>query len=260
MSYQTILYSVDNRIATVTINRPEKLNALNAFAKAEMKEIFARIKADAAVDVVVITGQGDKAFVAGTDIGELAELNAETGKAFAAGGQEVFDLIEHLGKPVIAAVNGYALGGGCELALACHIRIASDKAKFAQPEVMLGIIPGYGGTQRLTRLVGRGIAMEMILTGIQIDANEALRIGLVNKVVPHAELMPRALHMARVIASNGQVAVRMGLKAVNMTQESSLSDGQKLEASLFGVCCDTEDFKEGTKAFLEKRKPVFRNK
>ncbi|MEK9136792.1 MAG: enoyl-CoA hydratase-related protein, partial [Bacteroidota bacterium] len=228
-------------------------------AKAELKLLFAEIKTDNNIDVVIITGAGEKAFVAGTDIKELTVLNNETGKEFSAKGQEVFDLIENLGKPVIAAVNGYALGGGCELALACHIRIASENAKFGQPEVNLGIIPGYGGTQRLARLIGRGRAMEMILTGNQIDAQEALRIGLVNKVVPQPELLATATSMAQLIASKGQIAVRMALKAVNMIAETTLSDGQQLEASLFGVCCETSDFKEGTAAFLEKRKPAFKN-
>ncbi|HXG38892.1 MAG TPA: enoyl-CoA hydratase-related protein, partial [Bacteroidota bacterium] len=167
---------------------------------------------------------------------------------------------ENLGKPVLAAVNGYALGGGCELALACHIRIASENAKFGQPEVNLGIIPGYGGTQRLARLIGKGRAMEMILTGDQIDAHEALRVGLVNKVVPLSELMKTAEAIAQKIVSKGQVAIRLALKAVNMTDETNLTDGLALEASLFGVCCGSEDFKEGTKAFLEKRKPVFKNR
>jgi enoyl-CoA hydratase len=259
MTYQTLLYGESGRVATVTVNRPDKLNALNARAKAELKECFLAIRNNPASDVVIVTGAGDKAFVAGTDIGELASLDGTTGREFSENGQALFDLIENLGKPVIAAVNGYALGGGCELALACHLRIASDNAKFGQPEVNLGIIPGYGGTQRLARLIGRGRAMEMILTGVQVDAQEALRIGLVNKVVPPAELMPRAHAMAKVIASMGQVAVRMALKAVNMTEETPLSEGERLEASLFGVCCDTQDFKEGTRAFLEKRKPEFRN-
>lgn len=260
MPYQTLLLDIADRVATVTINRPDKLNALNAQAKAELREVMTSLKNDPAVDVVIITGAGEKAFVAGTDIRELAELNGETGKEFSAKGQEVFDLIENLGKPVIAAINGYALGGGCELALACHLRVASENARFAQPEVNLGIIPGYGGTQRLARLIGRGRAMEMILTGDQIDAQEAHRIGLVNKVVPAGELMTTARSLARTIASKGQIAIRMALKAVNMTQETTLSDGQQLEASLFGVCCGTEDFKEGTRAFLEKRKPAFRNR
>jgi len=258
-TFHTLLLSVDTRVATVTVNRPDKLNALNAQAKSDLKSLFTALKTDSQVDVVILTGAGDKAFVAGTDIKELTTLNAMTGKEFSAGGQEVFDLIENLGKPVIAAVNGYALGGGCELALACHIRIASANAKFGQPEVNLGIIPGYGGTQRLARLIGRGRAMELILTGAQIDAEEALRIGLVNKVVPQLELMGAATKLALLIASKGQVAIRMALKAVNMTQEATLSDGQKLEASLFGVCCDTEDFKEGTTAFLEKRPAQFKN-
>lgn len=260
MSHQTLLVSTEGRIATVTINRPDKLNALNALAKAELREVFSELKNNQEVDVIILTGSGEKAFVAGTDIRELAGLNQGTGKEFSAKGQEVFDLIENLGKPVIAAVNGYALGGGCELALACHIRIAADGAKFGQPEVNLGVIPGYGGTQRLARLVGRGRAMEMILAGTQVDAQEALRIGLVNRVVPLQDLMSAAKSLAQTIASKGQVAVRMALKAVNITQESTLSDGQQLEAALFGVCCGTEDFKEGTTAFLEKRRAVFKNR
>ncbi|HCV42362.1 MAG TPA: enoyl-CoA hydratase [Bacteroidetes bacterium] len=255
MTCQTLLFSVNSRIATVTINRPDKLNALNGQAKSELRSLFTEIKTDNTVDVVILTGAGDKAFVAGTDIKELTVLNKETGREFSSKGQEVFDLIENLGKPVIAAVNGYALGGGCELALACHIRIASENAKFGQPEVNLGIIPGYGGTQRLARLIGRGRAMELILTGNQIDAQEALRVGLVNKVVPQADLLNTAMAMAQLIAGKGQIAVRMSLKAVNMTAESTLSEGQEREASLFGDCCDTADFKEGTAAFLEKRKP-----
>jgi enoyl-CoA hydratase len=260
MEFTTLLYTVQDRIATVTINRPDKLNALNATAKRELRELFGALRTETSVDVIIVTGAGEKAFVAGTDIKELTELNGESGKEFSHRGQEVFDMIEDLGKPVIAAVNGYALGGGCELALACHIRIASEKARFGQPEVSLGIIPGYGGTQRLARLIGRGRAMEMILTGVQVDAAEALRIGLVNKVVPPAELMPRAIAMAQVISSFGQPAIRMALKAVNATQEMSLGEGQKLEASLFGGCCSTQDFHEGTTAFLEKRKPAFKNR
>jgi enoyl-CoA hydratase len=255
----TLLVTTEDRVSTVTINRPDKLNALNAEAKAELKSVFTDIKTNPGIDVVIVTGAGEKSFVAGTDIKELAELNGQSGKEFSARGQEVFDLIENLGKPVIAAVNGYALGGGCELALACHIRLASENAKFGQPEVNLGIIPGYGGTQRLARLVGRGRAMEMILTGEQIDAVEAHRIGLVNKVVPQKDLLATATAMAKLISSKGQIAIRMALKAVNMTEETSLSDGEALEASLFGVCCDSEDFKEGTAAFLQKRKPAFKN-
>ena len=260
MNFQTLTYSFDGGVATVAVNCPEKLNALNVQAKSELFALFTQIKTDNSVNVVILTGAGEKAFVAGTDIQELTVLNSELGKEFSSRGQEVFDLIENLGKPVIAAVNGYALGGGCELALACHIRIASENAKFGQPEVNLGIIPGYGGTQRLPRLIGRGRAMEMILTGNPIDAQEALRVGLVNKVVPQAELLATAAALAQLIAGKGQLAVRMALKAVNMTQETTLSDGQQLEASLFGVCCDSEDFREGTAAFLEKRKARFKNR
>jgi len=258
MPTSTVVLTIADRIATVTINRPDKLNALNAQAKADLKVVFTAIKADPMVDAVLLTGAGEKAFVAGTDIGELTTLDAERGREFAANGQEVFDLIQHLGKPVIAAVNGYALGGGCELALACHLRIASENAKFGQPEVSLGIIPGYGGTQRLPRLIGTGRALEMILTGDQVDATEALRIGLVNKVVPLAELLPTAAAMARSILGKGQLAVRMAIKAVNATMEAPLSEGMHIESGLFGECCSTEDFKEGTRAFLEKRKPAFR--
>jgi len=257
MNFSTLLFSTQNKIATVTINRPDKLNALNATAKSELKNLFDHLKTSDDVDVVILTGAGEKAFVAGTDIGELTTLDGNSGKEFAHGGQEIFDAMQHLGKPVIAAINGYALGGGCELALACHIRIASENAKFGQPEVNLGIIPGYGGTQRLARIVGVGKAMEIILTGNQIDANEALRIGLVNKVVPLSELLSTAQTMAQTIASKGQLAIRMSLKAINMTMETPLSEGLKLEASLFGVCCDSSDMKEGTKAFLEKRKANF---
>jgi enoyl-CoA hydratase len=259
MPYETLLRDVQDRIATVTVNRPEKLNALNARAKEELRACFASLKNDPDVDVVIITGAGEKAFVAGTDIGELRGLDAATGKEFSEKGQAVFDAIANLGKPVIAAVNGYALGGGCELALACHIRVASSGARFGQPEVNLGIIPGYGGTQRLARLIGRGRAMEMILTGAQIDAQEALAFGLVSKVFPPGELNARARAMAALIASMGQTAVRMALKAVNMTEETPLGEGEKLEASLFGLCCGTGDFREGTAAFLEKRKPRFTN-
>jgi enoyl-CoA hydratase len=260
MSYQTLILETSNGIARVTINRPDKLNALNLEAKRELRQVFEAIKHADDVHVVILTGAGEKAFVAGTDIRELTELNRESGQLFAQGGQEVFDHIENLGKPVIAAVNGYALGGGCELALACHVRIASENAKFGQPEVNLGIIPGYGGTQRLARLVGKGRAMELILTGDQLDAHEAFRIGLVNKVVPQSELMDAAQAMAQKIVSKGQVAVRLALKAVNMTDETNLTDGLALEASLFGVCCGSEDFREGTTAFLEKRKPAFKNR
>jgi len=260
MAYETLLVTIANRVATVTVNRPDKLNALNARAKEELLALFTALRDDPSVAVVVLTGAGEKSFVAGTDIAELTALDAVTGREFAAGGQRVFDAIEGLGKPVIAAVNGYALGGGCELALACHIRIASEKARFGQPEVNLGIIPGYGGTQRLARLIGRGRALEMILTGAQVDAAEALRIGLVNKVVPHAELSARSQLMAEVIAGMGARAIALAMEAVNAADQTTLREGLAREAELFGDCCGTEDFKEGTTAFLEKRKPAFKNR
>ncbi|HEX9613926.1 MAG TPA: enoyl-CoA hydratase-related protein [Bacteroidota bacterium] len=260
MTYETLLVETNDGVSVITINRPDKLNALNAQAKKELAEALRGCKSDPAVQCVIITGAGEKSFVAGTDIKELTALNSETGREFSANGQAIFNLIENLGKPVIAAVNGFALGGGCELALACHIRVAAENAKFGQPEVNLGVIPGYGGTQRLARLIGTGRAMEMILTGDHIDAQEALRIGLVNKVVAQPDLMSTCKALARKIQSKGQIAVRVALKAVNVTRETNLTDGQELEARLFGVCCGSEDFKEGTTAFLEKRKPVFRNK
>jgi enoyl-CoA hydratase len=260
MNFETLLVSVTNRVATVTVNRPDKLNALNALAKRELRDLFTSLRDDASVAAAIVTGAGEKSFVAGTDIAELTALDALSGREFAAEGQKVFDLIENLGKPVIAAVNGYALGGGCELALACHIRIASEKARFGQPEVNLGIIPGYGGTQRLARLIGKGRAMEMILTGAQVDAAEALRIGLVNKVVPLAELLSRAHLMAEVIAGMGMRSIALAMEAVNASDQGTLKEGLEREAELFGACCGTEDFREGTSAFLEKRKPVFKNR
>lgn len=260
MNYETLQLEMRDRIAFITVNRPDKLNALNATTKSELRRAFEAVRGDVDVDVVILTGSGQKAFVAGTDIKELTSLDKTSGKEFSLGGQAVFNLIEHLGKPVIAAVNGYALGGGAELALACHIRIASDNAKFGQPEVSLGIIPGYGGTQRLGRLVGKGKAMEMILTGDPIDAQEALRIGLVNAVVPQADLIKTAEAMAQKIIAKGQIAVKLALEAVNALDASPLADGLSLEAELFGRCCSSEDFKEGTTAFLEKRKAVFKNK
>jgi enoyl-CoA hydratase len=260
MAYQTLLYDIRNRVGTVVVNRPEKLNALNALAKEELRDCVEMIRSDENVNAVIITGAGEKSFVAGTDIAELAELDAVTAKQFAERGQELLNLIEGLGKPVIAAVNGYALGGGCELALACHIRLASEKARFGQPEVQLGVIPGYGGTQRLARLIGKGRALEMILTGNQVNAEEAYRIGLVNRVYPAAELMPRAVAMAEAIASLGQRAIAYALQAVAAADESTLPKGLAREAELFGLCCATEDFREGTAAFLEKRKPTFRDR
>lgn len=259
MNFKNLLFEVSNNVAVVTLNRPEKLNALNSETMDELLSCFTNIKNDSTIHVVILTGAGEKAFVAGADISELNKLNVITAKVFAEKGQAIFNLIENLGKPVIAAVNGFALGGGCELALACHIRFASDRAKFGQPEVNLGIIPGYGGTQRLTRLVGSGRATELILSGDMIDSEEAYRIGLVNKIFSPEELLNQSKSFAEKIASKGQVAISLALKAIVSCDELSESEGQNLESSLFAICCGTEDFKEGTSAFLEKRKPNFRN-
>jgi enoyl-CoA hydratase len=260
MPYQNLLLNINESIAVVTINRPEKLNALNSKTIDELRNVFTEINKNENISVVILTGSGEKAFVAGADISELNKLDTISAKAFSENGQEVFNLIENLNKPVIAAVNGFALGGGCELALACHIRVASENARFGQPEVNLGIIPGYGGTQRLAGLINSGRAMEYILTGDMIDVKEAFRIGLVNRVFPKEELIAKATEMANKIACKAGNAVRLALKAVNISGEVTTKEGQAYEASLFALCCGTEDFKEGTTAFLEKRKPVFKNK
>lgn len=260
MSYQTLLLDIKDNIAVVTLNRPDKLNALNEQTINDLDSIFDELKENELVYVVVLTGSGEKAFVAGADIKELNKLNMISAKEFAEKGQAVFNKIDKFDKPVIAAVNGFALGGGCELALACHIRLASDNAKFGQPEVNLGIIPGYGGSQRLARLINTGRAMEYILTADMISADEAYRIGLVNKVYTQNELLDKAIEMAKKITVKGQQAIRMAVKAVKAVDQMSLKEGQNLEASLFALCCGTEDFKEGTSAFLEKRKPEFKNK
>jgi enoyl-CoA hydratase len=259
MQYKNLLVEIKNKIIIVTLNRPDKLNALNTETMNELKDLFTKINSDKEIFVVIITGAGEKAFVAGADISELNRLNVESAKTFAEHGQSVFNLIENLNKPVIAAVNGFALGGGCELALSCHVRIASENAKFGQPEVNLGIIPGYGGTQRLTRLINAGRAMEYILTGDIIDASEALRIGLVNKVYPLADLMIKTIEIAEKISVKGQFAVRQAMKCVNIVDEVSGTEGLNFESASFALCCGTEDFKEGTNAFLQKRKPVFKN-
>jgi enoyl-CoA hydratase len=260
MSYQTLKLEFTNKIAVVFINRPEKLNALNSNVMSDLKDCFTELKSNEDVYVIILSGSGEKAFVAGADISELNNLNMIAAKEFSEKGQEVFDLIENMNKPVIAAVNGFALGGGCELALSCHIRLASENAKFGQPEVNLGLIPGYGGTQRLTRLINSGRAMELILTGDIIDAAEAGRLGLVNHIYPLTDLMSKAMELADKIASKGQYAVKQALKAVTICDEVSGSEGLKFEASLFSLCWGTDDFKEGTSAFLEKRKPAFSNK
>jgi enoyl-CoA hydratase len=254
----SLLFELSDGIARITINRPDKLNALNATVIAELGDAVTRVETDAAVRAVILTGAGPKAFVAGADIAELAEQTPLAGKARSALGQQVFRRLERCGKPVIAAVNGFALGGGCELAMACHIRLASDNAKFGQPEVKLGIGPGYGGTARLPRLVGRGRALELLLTGGMIDAAEAYRIGLVNRVVPADRLLPEAEALARAILENGPLAIRACLEAVDAGLDSSLDQALLLEADHFGLLSASSDMKEGTKAFLEKRKPTFK--
>lgn len=260
MSYKTLLLDIEDNIATVTIDRPEKLNTLNTQVMNDLEMIFEELKNNEQIYVVILTGSGEKAFVAGADIKELSNLDMNKAKEFSERGQKVFNKIEKFDKPVIAAINGFALGGGCELALACHIRLVSDNAKFGQPEVNLGIIPGYGGTQRLTRLINSGRAMEYTLTADMIDAEEAYRIGLANKVYPQSELMDEAKNMAKKIAAKGQQAIRLAINAIKSVDQLTLTEGQNLEASLFALCCGSEDFKEGTSAFLEKRKPSFKNK
>ena len=247
-------------VLIVTIDRPKVLNALNAQTVAEIGSVFNAARDDDSVKAVIVTGGGEKAFVAGADIGELAQMNPISGKATASRGQDVFLAIERFPKPVIAAINGFALGGGCELALACHIRIASEKAQIGLPEVTLGIIPGYGGTQRLARLVGKGKALEIICTADRVSAADAERIGLVNKVVPAEQLLQAAEEMARKIASRGPVAVRYAIEAVMNGSDMSFEEGQFLEATLFGLLCATEDMKEGMSAFLEKRAAQFKGR
>jgi enoyl-CoA hydratase/carnithine racemase len=260
MDFQNLKFETKNKIAYITINRPEKLNALNMAVMEELRTAFTVIKSDADVRVAILTGSGEKAFVAGADIGELSKHNTVSAKEYTHKGQSVLDLIEGLGKPTIACVNGFALGGGCELAMACTMRIASENAKLGQPEVKLGIMAGYGGTQRLPRLVGKGRAMQLLLTGEPISAAEAHRIGLVNEVVPQADLIKRAEEIAAKIIANAPLAIQYTMEAVNHGMEMTLEEGLYLEATLFGVSCATEDKNEGTKAFLEKRAANFAGK
>ena len=257
--FKTLLFENQDGLGILTMNRPAALNALNAETMEELLELLSAIKADPTVKVLIITG-AEKSFVAGADIKEMLPMTAAEGQAWGRLGQSVFSLIENLPQAVIAAINGFALGGGCELARACDIRIASEKAKFGQPEVSLGIIPGFCGTQRLPRLVGKGIAKELTYTGDMIDAQEALRIGLVNKVTTPEELMPTAKAMAGRIMKKGLFAVQMAKVAINNGLNTDLETGSVLEATLFGVTCATEDKKEGMTAFVEKRKPVFPGK
>ena len=257
MNYENVLVSIEERIATVTINRPKKLNALNKITIEELHDAFKVLEKNKDVRVILLTGSGEKAFVAGADISEFAHFSMEEGALLAAKGQEVlFDFIEHLSKPVIALINGFALGGGLELAMACHFRLASENARMGLPETSLGVIPGYGGTQRLPQLVGKGKAMELIMTAAMIDASTALSYGLVNYSVALEELIPFGIKLASKILRNSPSAVGKAIKAVN-TGFRNETDGFKQEIELFGSCFGTEEFKEGTTAFLEKRKASF---
>jgi enoyl-CoA hydratase len=258
--FENLLYEKKNSIAYVTLNRPKVLNALNHATWNDLHAAFEDARDDETVHGVILTGAGDKAFIAGADISELATVSAVQAEQSSSYGQGVLDLIENLGKPVIAAINGFALGGGCETAMACTIRLASENAKFGQPEVKLGLLPGGGGTQRLPRLIGKGRALQLILTGGMINASEAYRIGLVNEVVPATELMPRAEALLREIFANAPVAIKYSLEAVNKGMDTSQAEGLALEASFFGLCAATEDKREGTRAFLEKRAAQFQGK
>ncbi|MEO6057352.1 MAG: enoyl-CoA hydratase-related protein [Gemmatimonadales bacterium] len=256
-TYTTLLFELADGIARITINRPDKLNALNAAVIAELEEAVGRVERDGDVRAVLLTGAGSKAFVAGADITEIGGQDATAGRARALAGQRMMRRLERCGKPVVAAVNGFALGGGCELAMACHLRIASEGARFGQPEVKLGIGPGYGGTVRLPRLVGRGRALELLLTGAMIDAQEAWRIGLVNRVVPAGDLLAESERMVRTILENGPLAVRTCLELVDAGLDMTVDEALRLEAAHFGLLSATADMREGTSAFLEKRKAAF---
>jgi enoyl-CoA hydratase len=260
MAYENILYEVRGAIALITFNRPKVLNALNRRTIEELRDALVAARDDAAVRVLILTGAGEKSFVAGADISELAQQTPVNGKEFSLFGQSVFHLLETMGKPSICAINGFALGGGCELALSCSIRIASKTAKLGQPEVKLGIIPGYGGSQRLVRLCGKGVAHELCLTGEMITAEEAQRIGLVNRIYEPGELLAAAEAMAKKIIANAPIAVQYTMEAIERGVEMAQEEGLFLEATLFGLSCATEDMREGTKAFLEKRPAAFKGK
>ena len=257
MQNDVLLTEINSGVALVTLHRPDKLNALNGELLEALESTFLAIQRDDSVRAVVITGSGPKAFAAGADIGELSTQSAHSGRIFAERGQRVFSLIERLGIPVIAAVNGFALGGGCELAMSCHMRFAAESARFGQPEINLGIIPGYGGTQRLPRLVGMAKAIELILSGEMVDASEAHRLGLVNRIYPHAELLEKTIEFAKGLAAKAPLALRACLEATQIAGDTSLLEGLHAEASVFGRTCGTEDFTEGTTAFLEKRPAAF---
>jgi enoyl-CoA hydratase len=257
LSLETVLYEKKGAIAYVTVNRPKVLNALNHQTWADLRAAFEEAQGDAEVRGVILSGAGDKAFIAGADISELAHITAVDAERSSSFGQAVLNVIENLGKPVIAAINGFALGGGCETAMACTIRIAAENAKFGQPEVKLGLLPGGGGTQRLPRLVGKGRALQLILSAEMINAAEAHRIGLVNEVVPFTDLIPRSEAILKQIFSNAPIAIKYSIEAVNKGLETSQAEGLALEASFFGLCAATDDKKEGTTAFLEKRAARF---
>ena len=260
MSFDNLLVDRDGAVAIVTVNRPQRLNALDARTIGELRQAALDLQRDDAIRCVIVTGAGDRAFVAGADINELATDTPDAARTRAREGQQVFDLLETLGKPVIAAVNGVALGGGCELAMACTLRVAAETARFGQPEINLGLIPGFAGTQRLSRLVGRTKAMEMVLTGSPISAQDALAIGLVNRVVPPGELMPSARALASDLAAKAPMAMRYAIDAIGRGLDMPFADACRLEAALFGAVSATEDMKEGTRAFLEKRTPVFKGR
>ena len=260
MDFDNLLLERDGAVAIVTVNRPQVLNALNFATIDELRRAALSLKHDAGVRAIVVTGAGEKAFVAGADINELAVQTPAQGREHALRGQHVFDLLENLGKPVIAAINGYALGGGCELAMACTLRLAADTARLGQPEINLGLIPGYGGTQRLSRLIGKGPALELLLSGRHITAQEALQHGLVNRVVPAGSLITEAKALAAELALKAPLAVQYIIEAVHRGLEVSFDKAQFLEATLFGLVSSTEDMREGTRAFLEKRKPDFKGR
>jgi enoyl-CoA hydratase len=259
-SFENLIVDRRDAVALLTIDRPKVLNALDSATLDELRRALLACRQEDGIRAVVITGAGDRAFVAGADIGELAAQTPAGGREHALRGQHVLDLLEHLGKPVIAAINGYALGGGCELAMACTLRIAADTARLGQPEINLGLIPGYAGTQRLARLVGAGRALELLLTGDHITAAEAHRIGLVNRVVPAADLMTEALALAMRLAGQAPLASRYIIDAVHRGLDMPLREAQAFEATLFGLVSSTEDMREGTRAFLEKRKPSFKGR
>ena len=260
MQLQNLLVKKLERYATVTLNRPDKLNALNSETIAELYQVMQELNNEETIGSVILTGAGEKAFVAGADISQITALDLKAGKEFALRGQKVFRYIEEMRKPVIAAINGFALGGGCELAMACHIRLASTTAKFGQPEINLGIMPGYGGTQRFPRLIGLSNALHLLLTGEMIDAGKALNLGLVSEVIEPEQLLARAEALASLLASKAPLAVRYILEAVYKGAETDLPSALNIEAEFFGKTCDTHDMKEGTAAFLEKRKPKFSGK